>query len=199
MLSEHVARRDSGFAGLLMSAEEYFAIGETEERYELVNGVVIMSPSPTPRHWRFTREILRQIDSFCGPDSVDPYCETDLQVSASTVFRPDMCLYARPATETPPERLVESPDLVVEINSPGNKAYDLETKRRAYEKFGVKEYWSIDPWDPSEPPGLRVRAWRLERGRYVEMPVEGDRLVSGVVAGFALDLRRLRRLSGEPA
>ncbi|HVU62582.1 MAG TPA: Uma2 family endonuclease [Phycisphaerales bacterium] len=196
MLSEHVPRRDAGFAGLLMSAEEYFALGETEERYELVNGVVVMSPSPTPRHWRFVREILGQLDSFCGPNAIDPYSETDIRVASSMVLRPDLCVYLRPPSERVPDRLVEPPDLVVEISSPGNKSYDLQTKHGAYERFGVKEYWMVDPWDPHEPPGMRVRAWRLERGAYVDMEVGADRLVSRVIDGFSLDLGRLRRLAG---
>jgi Uma2 family endonuclease len=93
------------------------------------------------------------------------------------------------------------PDLIVEIASPGNKSYDLKTKRDAYEKFGVGEYWSIDPRDRTEsdnqPSGLRVRAWTLQRGRYIDLPVATDQLTSRVIAGFALDLRPLREMSGE--
>ena len=37
------------------------------------------------------------------------------------------------------------PDLIIEILSPGNKKYDLAKKRKLYEKFGVKEYWVVDP------------------------------------------------------
>jgi Uma2 family endonuclease len=38
-----------------------------------------------------------------------------------------------------------SPDLVIEILSSGNKNHDLKTKKDLYEKFGVREYWVIDP------------------------------------------------------
>src|SRR5256885_1453627 len=41
---------DIGYAGLRMTADDYLGLGETQERYELINGVVFMSPSPTPRH-----------------------------------------------------------------------------------------------------------------------------------------------------
>lgn len=37
------------------------------------------------------------------------------------------------------------PDLIIEILSPGNKEHDLVKKKLLYEKFGVKEYWVIDP------------------------------------------------------
>ena len=199
MLSEHIARADLGYAGLLMGAEEFYAIGETAERYELINGVVVMSPSPTPRHWRFVREILRQLDAYCGPEGSDPYADIDLYVEAMTVFRPDLCVFLRSPAGAVPSRLSEPPDLVVEISSPGNKSYDLKTKRDAYEKFGVKEYWSIDPYDPNEPPppGMRVRAWWLDRGRLVDLPVNPDSLASRAVAGFSLDLRPLGKLAGK--
>jgi Uma2 family endonuclease len=37
------------------------------------------------------------------------------------------------------------PDFVIEILSPGNKKHDTEKKKAVYEKFGVKEYFIIDP------------------------------------------------------
>ena len=38
-----------------------------------------------------------------------------------------------------------APDLIIEILSPGNKKHDTEKKKTLYEKFGVKEYFIIDP------------------------------------------------------
>ena len=37
------------------------------------------------------------------------------------------------------------PDFIIEVLSPGNKKYDTEKKKTLYEKFGVKEYFIIDP------------------------------------------------------
>ncbi|HVU64568.1 MAG TPA: Uma2 family endonuclease [Phycisphaerales bacterium] len=198
MLSEHVARADRGYAGLVMSAAEYLALGEREQRYELVNGVVVMSPGRRPRHWRFVEEVLDQLKAFAKPrGGFETYADTDLCIDGVTVLRPDLCVYARPRARRAPERLDQPPDLVVEINSPGNKAYDLETKRRTYERFGVREYWSIDPWDPAEPPGMRVRAWWLQGGKFEDFARERDGLASRAIGGFVLDLRPLREIAGE--
>lgn len=177
-----------GYAGLRMSAEDFFGLGEAQERFELIDGVVLMSPSPRPRHAKVIQEILKQLGRFeDAGGSVDIYIETDLHIDDFSVFRPDICAYATKPPERIPDRLTAPPGLVVEVLSPGTEALDLITKRDEYERRGIEEYWVIDP------ANARVRAWRRERGRFIETLVEGDVLVSSAIAGFALDLRRLAR------
>jgi len=175
--------------GLRMRAEDFFAIGETQERYELIDGVVVMSPSPRPRHAKTIQELLLQLGLFVrGGGTADIYSETDLQIHGFSVFRPDVCAYARQTPRPIPDRLTAAPDLVVEVLSPGSEAMDLITKKDEYEKLGVKEYWVIDPAD------ARVRAWHRERDRLIETLVEGEELASHAIAGFRLDIRGLVRL-----
>ena len=174
-----------------MRAEEYFALGVTQERYELVNGLVMMSPSPRPRHWKMIQAVILQLAEFERVGGkVDIYGETDLQIDDLDVFRPDICVYASSSGGTIPERLTVPPDLVVEVLSPGTEAFDLITKKDEYERRAVKEYWVIDPVD------ARVRAWHREGGGFVETPVEGVSLPSRAIAGFMLDLQRLARATG---
>src|SRR5437763_12310577 len=52
---------EMGYAGLRMTADEFLALGETPERYELIDGTVVMSPSPTPIHQLIVVELLQQI------------------------------------------------------------------------------------------------------------------------------------------
>ena len=180
-----------GLAGLRMRAEEYFALGVTQERYELVNGVVMMSPSPRPRHWKMIQAVILQLAEFeRAGGKVDIYCKTDLRIDDLDVFRPDICVYASLSGGTIPERLTAPPDLVVEVLSPGTEAFDLVTKKDEYELRAVKEYWVIDPVD------ARVRAWHREGNRFLETPVEGGSLASRAITGFMLDLQRLARATG---
>ena len=179
-----------GFAGLRMTNEEYLAIGETAHRYELVNGVVFMSPSPSSAHQRIIRRLLAQLDGACERiPGLEALSEYDVSLAPGLVYQPDVAVFA-------PGRFKEDaghsivPDLAIEVISPSSKAYDLITKRQDYERFGVREYWVIDPSDGS------VRAWRGNSVRFAEVEVEGDALASTAIPGFVLDLRPIRQMTG---
>lgn len=105
------------------------------------------------------------------------------------MYQPDIFVYAHPPTGPGPDRLTLPPDLIVEIASPGTKRFDLVTKQIAYERFGVKEYWSVDPNDRRD--GLRIQVWRLQGTSFVETPVSGLALASSAIPGFVLDIPRL--------
>jgi Uma2 family endonuclease len=55
-----------------------------------------------------------------------------------------------------------SPDFVLEILSPGNKNHDLKKKKSLYEKFGVQEYWII------EPQQREAVGYKIVKGAYQE-------------------------------
>jgi Uma2 family endonuclease len=184
--------KDFGYVGLRLTADEFFALGETEERLELIDGVVQMAPSPSFPHQRLLRELLRQFERYLetgGSGEVVP--DIDVQFSARLVYRPDLVYYGPGRLSGSPERLTLPPDLVIEIVSPGTKAKDFITKRDDYDRFGVAEYWTVDPDDGS------VRCWRRQLGakRLLEVPVDGDSFASTGAKGFVLDLRPLRALA----
>ncbi len=178
-----------GYAGLTMTADEYLALGETPERYELIHGVVVMTPSPGAKHGTIAAEIIRQLGNF----GVRPFGETDVPISASTVYQPDVCAYRAGRLRGRANRLPPAPDLVVEITSPSSKALDLITKRADYERSGVGEYWVVDP------DTLIFRCWRRDGAAMAEFPFDptADTLPSRAFPGFSLDLRALRALFDE--
>jgi Uma2 family endonuclease len=171
---------DLGYAGLRMTADEFFGLGETTERYELIDGVVIMSPSPTPTHWKIVRLLIRALEAW--DQSAELFAEIDLRLGPNVVYRPDLSVYAPGRLKSVPRRLETAPDLVVEVLSPDSKAIDLITKRADYEAFGVGEYWVFDPKLGT------VRAWKCEDGKFVENPQAGLLLQSSTLRGFAFDL-----------
>lgn len=181
------APREPVLAGLRLTAEDYLALGETEHRYELVDGVVMMSPSPKPMHWEIIQEILTQcLTSGVG---VRPFVEIDVFFDQHHVYRPDLSVYAPGRFDATPDRLDLPPDLLVEVVSPTSRAMDLVTKRDDYERFGVGEYWAVDI------TADRVRCWRRDdAGRFAESASDSGVVECGSIPGLRADVDRVRAI-----
>jgi Uma2 family endonuclease len=184
---------DIGYAGLRMSADEYLALGETQERYELIDGVVVVSPSPTPRHQKVVTRLLWQLVQWQDQQpGAEVFPDTDVKLSSGKVFCPDLVVYGPGRLGKLPERLALAPDVVIEVVSPGSKPLDLITKRDDYDDFGVGEYWVIDPAD------ISARVWRRARGaKMLEVGVERDFIHCAVVPALRIDLAAIRVVMGQ--
>lgn len=186
-----------GYAGLKMTAEEFLALGETAERYELIDGVVIMSPSATPGHNELLLEIAVQLRGYADRTrAARVFIETDVRFRGDKVYCPDISVYRAERLTAKPARLEQPPDLIVEVLSPGTKALDLITKRDDYDAAGVAEYWAVDAAASGTGPLLRCWQRQTGGGRLCEVPAEGDAFGSSAFAGLELDLRPLRAIAG---
>jgi Uma2 family endonuclease len=67
-------------------------------------------------------------------------------------------------------------DLVIEIISPSSRWLDLGEKKRAYAKFGVREYWVIDPFRQG------AFFWKNNNGVWEDLPIDA----MGIFRSFAL-------------
>lgn len=176
------------YAGLRLSADEYLALEDDGHRYQVVNGVVLMSPRPTPRHQKIARLILNRLSDWVDPRGLgELYPDVDVRFAADLVYQPDIVFYTRDRLPSTPDRLTLPPDLAVEVLSPGTEAMDLHTKRDDYERHGVREYWIVDPDD------CTVAKFELSGGKYRQSDVAGGVLTTVVLPGFSLDLDELRR------
>jgi Uma2 family endonuclease len=180
---------DIGYAGLRMTADDYLSLGETHERYELIDGVVVMmSPSPSAKHQELIYLILSSLGQWDhARKSLRVFPDADLRLADHLVYRPDISVYMKASLPKGASRLTTPPELIIEVLSPGSRPIDLITKRDDYERFGVPEYWAIDP------DTLRVRAWRRQGARLVELAPSDDQIDSTSIPGFSLDLASLRR------
>jgi Uma2 family endonuclease len=178
------------YSGLRMTAERYLALGETRERYELIDGLIVMSPSPSLRHNRLAAMIFRQLADWSDTSRAHVYYETDVRFSASTVYRPDIVAFVAGRIDPRAEALDLAPDLIVEVLS-SNRGLDLVTKRHDYERFGVAEYWVVDP----ESAGLR--GWRRSSpaAPFDEFTAEDGFLPSSALPGFSLEFAPLRAIA----
>jgi Uma2 family endonuclease len=147
-------------------ADHLAELPDDGNRYELVDGLLLVSPSPAERHQRALGGLFALLHATV-PEGLRVYAAPlDVRLSDRVQVQPDLLV----VEDGPPrDRLDRLPLLVVELLSPGTRRHDLVLKRRAYERAGVQSYWLVDP----EVPSLTV----LERrdGRYVEVAqVEGD-------------------------
>ena len=171
-----------------MSAEAYLTLDDDGFRYDLINGVVVMSPGPTPRHQSILFEVSTQLGVFLRQHAVGrAYPETDVRLANDLVYRPDIVFIRAERVRDNWERICEPPDVAIEIVSPDRRPFDTETKKADYERFAVSEYWLIDP-ERNE-----MRFYRIAGGAYVEVAPAADRFHSEAIPGFELDLPAVRR------
>lgn len=125
--------------------EEFLSLPESHDRIELLDGEVILSPSPTYAHQRIVAELLRHLMAWADahPPAAVGLSPLDVRLGDSRILQPDLFIVRDgiPADLQGPVRAI--PDLVVEVTSE-NRSYDRMTKRLAYAEAGVPEYWIVD-------------------------------------------------------
>lgn len=128
------------------TASDYELLGESTTPCQLIDGELFMSPAPTPAHQRVVRRLFKILDSFAANTGEVFFSPIDLYVDSRNVFQPDLIYIAEANASAVTDKGVEkAPELVVEIISSSNSYIDRYTKKKAYLKMGVKEYWIVDP------------------------------------------------------
>lgn len=126
--------------------EDYLLLGESNMPCQLINGELIMSPAPTPKHQRVARILFKLFDQILSNKGEVFFSPIDLYVDNRNVFQPDLIFIANHNKNVISERGIEGPvEIVVEIISPSNSYTDRNQKKDLYLKFKVGEYWIVDP------------------------------------------------------
>ncbi len=182
-------RQEARYRGLRMTADEYLALPDDGYRYELVDGVICMSPSPAPRHQEIVVEIGSQIRNQLVQRRVGRvFVDVDVKFGEDLTYRPDLVFVSADKATRCRDRITVVPDVIVEVISPDSRRYDHETKKHDYEQAGVGEYWLVDP-DQNE-----FTFYRLQAGRFVQVQPSAAGFASSAIPGFELDLQRLQTL-----
>lgn len=158
-----------------MTYEDYAALPEDYGRYELVDGVLeAMSPGPSVSHQSVITEMNYSIKNSCASDYIVLVAPIDVILSDREVRQPDLVMIHRSRIHILAKRgVIGPPDLVVEILSDWSIKRDKVKKRLAYAKFGIPEYWIVDPQNGS------LEQYVLQDGRYELVDVyTGDETVS---------------------
>ncbi len=130
------------------TVDDYLMLGEMNTPCQLINGELIMSPSPSPQHQRISRLVFNKLFQAAEKESAGEvfYAPVDLYIDSKNVFQPDIIFISNKNSHIITDRGIEgTPDLVVEIISPSNVFSDRNRKKSTYQQIGVQEYWIIDP------------------------------------------------------
>jgi Uma2 family endonuclease len=128
--------------------EDYATMPDDGKRYQIVDGVLFMSPSPNRWHQETVGRIFRYLsthieDKGIGKVFIAPF---DVELTPQTVVQPDVLVVLNAHLERiSDQRIIAAPDLVVEVASPGTAGFDRRQKQDAYAHAGVPEYWIVDP------------------------------------------------------
>jgi Uma2 family endonuclease len=168
--------------------EDYLSLPEGT-RAELIEGEILMSPSPKELHQRIVGNLFAWLKAFIQEHSlgriyVAPF---DVHLPSGDVVQPDLIFVSTARSEIIQEWVRGVPDLPIEVLSPENSERDLLVKRALYARNGVPEYWLVDPRSRS------VEVLVVENGRYVTHGYfeESDVASSIVLTGLSLPVREI--------
>ncbi len=160
------------------------------ERYELMDGELIMAAAPNMAHQNAQSIIGGEFYVLVRDRNLGwvYFSPTDVYLSDTDVVQPDLLFISRARSHIRTGKNIRgAPDLVVEILSPSTSANDWGYKKDLYARHGVKEFWLVDPY------AKQVIVMLLKDGSYEIVGVyrEDDTLRSPTLEGFELDLSRV--------
>ena len=168
----------------LVNEAEFLALPESNQRLELIDGEVIVAPSPSLRH----QEVLIRIVTALRVWATTTHAKVtimqaplDVRFGSGRILQPDAMIFLSSLPNDIETPIPHVPEICIEVLS-HNRAYDRVTKRYLYAEAGVLEYWIVDP----------AGAFERRTGPTLgELESLDERLETTLLPGFTLDLRTL--------
>jgi Uma2 family endonuclease len=155
-------------AGRPFTVADLARMPDDGRRYELIDGVLIVSPAPSNPHQLVVSELLFALRLACPP-GLRVMVGPGVMMSPDTELIPDLVV-AR-FEQVGGVRLTQPPLLAAEVRSPSTALVDSNTKKAVYERFAIPSYWIVVP-DPDAP---ELIVFELSGGRYGQVAhVRGD-------------------------
>ncbi len=167
--------------------EDYLKLDDNN-RYELINGELIMAPSPISNHQKIVGDIFFKLKQLEQTNKGQVYISPlDVVFSDTEVYQPDVLFILNENSDIIRERIFGVPDLVIEVTSPSTEQIDRQVKYSAYEHHGVKEYWIVD-----EKNGT-VEVFALQNNEFARIVyAKGDETASSkLIDGFSISLKNI--------
>jgi Uma2 family endonuclease len=179
-------------ASLKFTYDDFLNFPDDGKRHEIIDGEHYVTPSPNTKHQAVSANLMARLwiylrDHPGGWVFAAPF---DVIFSDVDIVEPDLIYISRDrAGVLTGQHVRGAPDLVVEILSPSTRKTDEITKRKRYERFGVVEYWVLDP----ERNAIKVYRRVDDRFvRVVELSAEaGDTLTTPLLPEFSVTLAEI--------
>ena len=178
---------------LKLTYEDYLYFPEDGRRHELIDGEHYVTAAPNLKHQTAVGNLFLELGGFVRARKLGRVwpAPIDVVLSDNDVVQPDVVFLAkdRMSLAAGGDKIYGAPDLVAEVLSPRTEKTDSITKRHLYEKYGVREYWIVDP----ELETAEVyRLWDGRFRRAAELSAErGDVLKSPLFPGLEILLAEI--------
>ena len=131
-----------------LTYDDFVRFPDDGKRHEIIDGEHYVTPLPNTKHQYVSGNLFGLLWTFLDRNPVGQvfHAAFDVVFSNLDIVEPDLLYVSRQRLDILTETHVRGvPDIVVEILSPGTKRTDERVKRDLYERFGVREYWIVNP------------------------------------------------------
>ena len=175
-----------------LTYEDYILFPDDGKRHEIIDGELFVTAAPFVRHQKLVVRFTLRVGGFIEERQLGHFlvAPTDVVLSPHHVLQPDLLFVSNEREPILREKNVQgAPDLVIEILSEATRRLDTVVKRQTYERFGVREYWLVDPHRQS------VEVWTLTAEGYgrgvVLRAEEGAVLTTTLLPGLEISLAEI--------
>ena len=144
-----------------MTVKDMANMPDDGNRYELDEGILVVSPAPYRNHQWVVQELWFILRSACTPEFV-AIIGPGVNLSEYQHRIPDIAVLRAEGFRLAEVFEERAPVLAVEVASRGTRRYDRTRKKAVYEQHGIESYWILSP-DPERPD---ITAFSLADGKY---------------------------------
>jgi len=178
----------------LLTDDDFFALPDDGQRYEVLAGELYVTPSPSYPHQHAAKHLFLQLHAFFEGNQLAEvfFAPLGVVLGRHDVAEPDLMVVAD-SSQLSQRGIEGAPLLIVEVLSPSHLRHDRLVKAARYLALGVRHYWLVDP----RKRHLLCR--RAEEGRWLTVAEgwNGDLVCDPSWPGLTIDLKAVwpRKLS----
>jgi Uma2 family endonuclease len=163
---------------------------DVDKPYQIIAGEIVRTPSPSPFHQDIILNLAEKLRPYIRSKNLGKLLISplDIRFNDDEVYQPDLAFVRQSKIQgVRKEKIDTLPDLVIEVLSPSDAYQDLTHKKAIYAKYGVGEYWIIDPIEET------IEILVNENGLYrtealLRQPAE---LESAMFSGFSMTVEEV--------